>query len=215
MARIGRHVAAGSPVSADDLAAWQSWNAPDHTASSSSSSRKRRKRKKRRKRLLPRNSSRPRLACSGYKFLPRSRRLFGTNTTLFLREGGFCAVRTWKPGLSTHPRYLARTSSVPVAPEEHRKIGISGRSLAYFYNPSYLAVTCSVFARGVQDYGLFWEKTSRYAVFSASWFNSGYMSTSVLRRRVSCWLRCTSRCVPLLVGLPSPTTVAVHGWFYW
>ena len=33
-----------------------------------------------------------------------------------------------------------------------------------------------VFARGVQDYGLLWE-TSRYAVFSASWFNSGYMCT--------------------------------------
>ena len=60
MARIGRPVAAGSPVSADDLAAWQSWNAPDHTASSSSSSGKR-KRKKKRKRRLPRNSSRPRL----------------------------------------------------------------------------------------------------------------------------------------------------------
>ena len=177
MARIGRHVAAGSPVSADDHAAWQSWNALDHTASSSSSSGKRRKRKKRRKGLLPRNSSRPLLACSGYKFLPRSRRLFGTNSTLFLREGGFCAVRTC--GLSTHPRYLARTSSVPVAPEEHRKMGICGRSLAYFYNPSCLAVTCSVFAGGVQDYGLFCEKTSRYAVFSASWFNSGYMSTSV------------------------------------
>ena len=40
------------------------------------------------------------------------------------------------------PRYLARTSSLPVAPEEHRKIGISGSRLAYFFNPSYLAVTC-------------------------------------------------------------------------
>ena len=48
-----------------------------------------------------------------------------------------------------------------------------------FYDPSNLAVTCLVFARGVQDYGLLWEKTSRYAVFSASWFNSGYMSASV------------------------------------
>ena len=28
-------------------------------------------------------------------------RLFGTNSTLFLREGGARAVRTWKPGLST------------------------------------------------------------------------------------------------------------------
>ena len=32
MATIGRHVAAGSPVSADDLAAWQSWNAPEEEA---------------------------------------------------------------------------------------------------------------------------------------------------------------------------------------
>ena len=40
-----------------------------------------RKRKKKRKKKLPRNSSRPRLAYSGYKFLPRSRRLFGTNST--------------------------------------------------------------------------------------------------------------------------------------
>ena len=48
-----------------------------------------------------------------------------------------------------------------------------------FYGPSYLAVTCSVFARGVQDYGLFWENSSGYAIFSASWLNSGYMSTSV------------------------------------
>ena len=37
-----------------------------------------RKRKKKRKKKLPR---------SGYKFLPRSRRLFGTNSTLLLREG--------------------------------------------------------------------------------------------------------------------------------
>ena len=61
MARIGRHVAAGSPVSADDFAAWQSWNAPDHTASSSSSSGKRRKKKKRRRMCGSRRSL---LCCS-------------------------------------------------------------------------------------------------------------------------------------------------------
>ena len=60
MARIGRHVAAGSPVSADDLAAWQSWNAPDRTASSSSSSGKRRKKKKKRRRMC---GTRPSLLC--------------------------------------------------------------------------------------------------------------------------------------------------------
>ena len=49
MGRIGRHVAAGrSPVSANDLPAWQSWNAPDHTASSSSSGKRRKKKKRRR-----------------------------------------------------------------------------------------------------------------------------------------------------------------------
>ena len=78
-----------------------------------------RKKKKRRKRRLPR-SPRPRLVSgcclrsararprlprtawfhSGYMFLPQSWRPF----ELFLREGGACAVRTWKPGLSTHPR---------------------------------------------------------------------------------------------------------------
>ena len=57
---------------------------------------------------------------SGYTFLPRSRRVFGTNSTLFLRESGACAVRTWRLGLSTHPRYLARTCLVSLVPEEHR-----------------------------------------------------------------------------------------------
>ena len=50
MARIDRLVDAGRPVPADDLAEWQAWHAPDHTAPSLSSSGKRRKRKKRRRR---------------------------------------------------------------------------------------------------------------------------------------------------------------------
>ena len=49
-----------------------------------------------------------------------------------------------------------------------------------FYVSSYLAVTCSVFAFGVQDSGLFWVMTSgNVPVFRACWFNTGYMSTSV------------------------------------
>ena len=49
-----------------------------------------------------------------------------------------------------------------------------------FYVPSYLAVTRSVFAFGVQDFGLFWVMTSgNVPVFSAYWFNTGYMSSSV------------------------------------
>ena len=126
--------------------------------------------KKRRKRRVPR-SPHPRLVSwcclsstrarhrlqrtawfySGYMFLPRSQRLSGSNSTLFPREGGACAVRTWKPGLSTLPRYLARTCLVSLEPEEHRKVGISGSRLTYFYEPLYMTVTCSAFAFGVQE----------------------------------------------------------------
>ena len=49
-----------------------------------------------------------------------------------------------------------------------------------FYVSTYLAVTCSVFAFGVQDSGLFWVMISgNVPVFSACWFNTGYMSASV------------------------------------
>ena len=56
MAMIDRLVDAGSPVPADDLAEWQAWHAPDHTAPSFSSSGKRRKRKKRRRRRRTRKT---------------------------------------------------------------------------------------------------------------------------------------------------------------
>ena len=122
-----------------------------------------RKRKKKRKKKLPRTSSRPHLASSGYKFLPRSRRLFGTNSTHFLRGGGARAVRTWKPGLSSSHWYLAPTCSVPFTPEEHEKIwNFLGDDYADFLDPLYLTVTCSAFAGGVQDYGRFWKMTSRW-----------------------------------------------------
>ena len=75
MAMIDRLVDAGSPVPADDLAEWQVWHAPDHTAPSFSSSGKRRKRKKRRKKMTPKSSSfrsssgvRPRRCGQGSRF---------------------------------------------------------------------------------------------------------------------------------------------------
>ena len=50
----------------------------------------------------------------------------------------------------------------------------------YFHGPLSLTVTCSVFAFGVQDYGSFWETTSRNVFeFSAIWFDSGYVFASV------------------------------------
>ena len=51
-----------------------------------------------------------------------------------------------------------------------------------FYVPSHSAVTRSVFAFGVQDFGLFWVMTfGNVPVFSAYWFNTGCMSASVYR----------------------------------
>ena len=59
------------------------------------------------------------------------------------------------------------------------QLQLAGNSVV-LYVPSYLAVTRSVFAFGVQDFGLFWVMTSgNVPVFSAYWFNTGYMSTSV------------------------------------
>ena len=93
--------------------------------------------------------------------LPRSRRLFGTNSTQLLRDGGALAVRTWKPGLSKSHFYLAPTCPVPVTPLEHRKIWcFPETSSRFFYDLLYLTVTCSEFARGVQDYGFFWKVPS-------------------------------------------------------
>ena len=65
---------------------------------------------------------------------------FGTNSTLFLREGDARTVRTREPGLSTSHWDLVPTCSVPVTLEDHREIW------------SHLF--------GVQDYGLFWKMTS-------------------------------------------------------
>ena len=78
----------------------------------------------------------------------------------------------------------------------------------------------------------FWENTSEYVVFSASWFNSGYMLLPVyvvvgtasvysamlvpqwymlcVSHGVSCWLRCTSRCVPPWFSGPDALH---HGWY--
>ena len=59
------------------------------------------------------------------------------------------------------------------------QLQLAGKSVPC-YVPLYLAVTRSVFAFGVQDFGLFWVMTSgNVCVFSAYCFNTGYMSTSV------------------------------------
>ena len=57
---------------------------------------------------------------------------------------------------------------------------VSLRCIGYFLRPLYLTVTCSEFATGVHDYGLFWETASAFIpVFSTIWFDSGYMCLSV------------------------------------
>ena len=77
MQLLNQRVGHDMPLTEAEWAAWRQWMGI--VPSSSSSAGTKRKRKKKRKKKLPR---------SGYKFLPRSRRLFGTNSTLFLREGG-------------------------------------------------------------------------------------------------------------------------------
>ena len=101
-----------------------------------------RKRKKKRKRKLPRTSLRPRWAYSGYKFLPQSRRLFGTNSTFF-RDGG-AHLETW-----TFYEPLASGSHLFGAcqPEEHKKIVfLRDDYTILFLRSLYLAVTCAVLA---------------------------------------------------------------------
>ena len=108
--------------------------------------------------------------CLVLQWIPRSRRLFGTKSTQFLREGGACAVRTWKPGLSTHPWYLAPTCSVPVAPEEHRKIGVSGSTFCIWQSVRYSAQWMHV----LLVYGAFW-KISHFLRFQCNaGCDSGY-----------------------------------------
>ena len=58
----------------------------------------------------------------------------------------------------------------------HRPEGYVRSWLVSLYGSLYLAVTCSIwFLPEEYNTCLFWEKVSRNAVFSASWFDSGYM----------------------------------------
>ena len=75
------------------------------------------------------------------------------------------------------PRYAGVQSLWCCRGEDLGAPTVAARTLS---TTSYLAVTCSVFAFIVQDSGLFWVLTSeKVPVFSAYWFNTGYMSTSV------------------------------------
>ena len=112
MQAIHRKVRADEAVTDAEWAAWKEWRG---IGSSSSGGQKRKR--KRKKRKLPRNSSCPRLAARHLgRYRPEGYLCRGTFTAFVAR-----AVRTWKPGLSTSHWYLA-PCSVPVTPEEHRKI---------------------------------------------------------------------------------------------
>ena len=52
----------------------------------------------------------------------------------------------------------------------------------FFYGPLYLAATCSVLVCPEEYSTWFWEMTSGYVVFSASWFDSGYIFMPVYGR---------------------------------
>ena len=155
-----------------------------------------RKKKKKRKKRLPR-SSRPRLPrtdwfFSGYMFLPRSRRLLGTISALFQREGGPWLLRSILAASCPYgslqaqdARHLGR-----YGPEGHLCRDTEFASVARAvrtWKPGlsashwYLAVTCSVLVLPAECCGgFFWEITSGFLpVISAIWFNSGYMCLSV------------------------------------
>ena len=105
---LDRRVQNDVPLSPAESRAWMRW--ARHLPP--------KKRKKRRKRKLPRNFSRPRLAARHLgRYGPEGHLCCGTEFASVAR-----AVRIWKPGLSTSHWYLA-PCSVPVTPEEHRKIG--------------------------------------------------------------------------------------------
>ena len=78
------------------------------------------------------------------------------------------------------------------------------------FDPLYLTVTCS------EVLPFFWKLTSGWFPYSAllGWT----VDTCVRQSYVVVFLASCDAprvCVPLLVGLSSPTTVAVHGWFCW
>ena len=77
--------------------------------------------------------------------------LYALGNLDFLRATG-----TWHPLV----RCLSRRRSTG-------KIGVFWEtSSRFFYDPLYLTVTCSEFARGVQDYGFFWKKPSGRILYS-------------------------------------------------
>ena len=129
-----------------------------------------RKRKKNRKRKLPRVSS------CGYKFLPRSRRLLGMNSTLSLRDGGPWLLRSILAASCPHGEGLLCFDTVTKSVARAVRTWIPGLSTSHWY----LAATCSVLVLPDCCGGFFWELTSGFiSVFSAIWFDNRYMCLSV------------------------------------
>ena len=176
-----------------------------------------RKRKKKRKRKLPRVSS------CGYKFLPRSRRLLGMNSTLSLRDGGPWLLRSILAASCLHGCLEAQDARHPgrYGPEGGffccdtmtKSVSRAVRTWKPGLSAShwYLTAASSVFVLPDCCGGFFWELTSGFIpVFSAVWFDNGYMCLSVHGGLGVCWLRCTSRCAPCRAENCGESAVAVH-----
>ena len=82
----------------------------------------------------------------------------------------------------------------------------------YFYDPLYLAVTCSAFACGVQDYGLFWKMTSGRFLFSIL-LGSTVDTCCVSLRRLSAWTSSLSSLSWCRGGFPWSCCSADHSSF--
>ena len=89
------------------------------------------------------------------------------NFTRFLREGGPRILRSILGQTKSMPVAIPQVQCLILFVRQYRILYIfrSCRS-RYFYDPLYLAVTCSAFACGVQDYGLFWKMTSGKFLYS-------------------------------------------------
>ena len=101
------------------------------------------------------------------------------------------ATGTWHPLV----RYLSRRRSTG-------KFGVFWETtLRYFYDPLFLTVTCSEFARGVQDYGFFWKMPSGRIPYSILLgFDSGCMSRQFTEAGPDCTkLRILRSCSSSLV----------------
>ena len=144
-----------------------------------------RKRKNKRKRKLPRNSS-----------LPRSRRLFGTNSTLSLREGGPWLLRSILAASCPHGCLQAKMPGILVDMDQNDIYAATQRPLSLLAlcalgNLDFpratgiwqLLVRCLSRRRSTGKFGVFWEMHVRNYFYGPMYL------------AFTCWVYFTTLCI--------------------